>query len=280
MNTGWAGTIADATRDGLSGDARRYVWTAGLGMSSGTDLMGIDVMEARPAVSGGRLGAGRCRWLLSLVAIWALAMGAAAGSSDDGGGEGSAGSMELTPGSEVEGGVDGEGAGGDVDEGGGESGDGSDDEGTEDSRPAAEQVDLAADEEAYRDELMAAIEVDEGDAGFDMECLAGRWISAVGVDRLETAGVTPEVFAEDGPTALDLTDDEALEFVRDYERCGMDLYDLILRQDLEAGVRSCIVDEIDITELEQFLVASIQDDEDDVIAKQDQISERTAHCNE
>lgn len=193
--------------------------------------------------------------------------------------------MDLTPSSDDIDGSDGDDDSGDADDEPSDTSDpdagDSENGGFEGSGTGSvEPVELSAEEEAYRDDLLAAIEVDDDDAGFDMACLTGRWIQVAGLERLDAEGVTPEVFAEEGPTAIDLGRDDALEFARAYERCGMDLHDFLLPEDLDPTLRACITDALDRSVVEDYVVLAIQGNDEQAQAMQDEISAATSHCTE
>jgi hypothetical protein len=89
-------------------------------------------------------------------------------------------------------------------------------------------VDLDESEQAYVDALLQEPpqNMDADQAG----CIAGHWIKAVGVESVESAGVTPEGIA-DGTSSINdipLTQETAEVVVDAYEVCEFDLVELVV----------------------------------------------------
>lgn len=111
--------------------------------------------------------------------------------------------------------------------GSGGAGDGT---GTDDTRPP---VPDDVTEQDYADALTAGLPVDEDGPGFSAEqtvCIGEGFASAIGIDAFRSAGVAPEVVAQDpnafGELGIDAATAEAMAVA--VEDCGVDYKSLLL----------------------------------------------------
>lgn len=179
--------------------------------------------------SGGSGKGGERRRRLAVIACLVLvALLTACGSDDDGGGT-STTTTTAGPTTTAD-------RGDDVDPNGP---DGPDDPGTEttvpepDPEPDPEPVpdpnaDLTDFEERYVADLVGDMDAMTFPSSVDFTCLATAWVSAIGGDRLEAAGLSAEEFVQDGPGDLNLDRDSAELMHRGSLACGLDRTALVV----------------------------------------------------
>lgn len=125
-------------------------------------------------------------------------------------------------------------------------------------------------EQEFADALLAQLEAEAGIfSGGDNECLAARWVAAVGGDRLTEAGILPEQFALSGPTSLELDDATAEEMVAAMETCGATMEKLYRAfamdeetKEVDEDVLACMEEAAPVAEFRAAMVASFTGDGD------------------
>jgi hypothetical protein len=136
---------------------------------------------------------------------------------------------------------------------------------------------LTAEEQAYVDAMVAAADEDEDGesdlldiAGEDeTRCFASEWITIIGVDRLEAAGIDPEEFAGDDVSfeELGLERDEADELIDAFGSCDIDLRDAMIDSMVaDAGdsdvMRGCLEAGLTDESVRALMVAAFTEGED------------------
>lgn len=107
--------------------------------------------------------------------------------------------------------------------------------------------------------------LDDGQA----DCVAPQWIDIAQVDRLEEAGINPsdlEADADEEIADLSLSEDEARQMVGVLGDCDLDLREEFLNalgddDSLTEPQQTCLADAIDDQLIEDFLVATISQDD-------------------
>ncbi len=95
---------------------------------------------------------------------------------------------------------------------------------------------VSAEAKPYVDELKKAMTADGEElqlTGSQADCMAPKFIDAIGVDTLKAKGITPEDMASDSDTdfdELDLTDAQGTKMVDAFSACDVSLKDHLHRQ--------------------------------------------------
>jgi hypothetical protein len=103
-----------------------------------------------------------------------------------------------------------------------------------------------------------------------IDCMAPRMINAVGVDRLEEAGVTPEDIENDTDSMdfsdLDLSEDDGNAIYDAFGACDINLRDVMMEsfasEDVPAEAQECIEGVLTDDNLRTFIVSMMVNGED------------------
>lgn len=223
-----------------------------------------------------RLGSG----VLALLATSALLLGATACSDDDEGG--AVTTTTEDPAGDTAG--NGEGDGSSTTTDGTPEPDG-DDTTTTAGGDAGPLPELTAEEQPYADAVLADFtgEGNEFLAGADNECLATRWVHAIGGEALVASGMTPEDFADDGPAELGIDRATAEEMVDVMELCGAGL-DLFYEGfatgfdpdgEVDEELLACLKEAAPVALLRDAMVTSFMGDDDEGM---DALDEKWQSC--
>lgn len=147
---------------------------------------------------------------------------------------------------------------------------GSDDLGSDDV--TTDDAPVGEDEQAYVDALVATFEEDESDELYtedQVTCLAEGFVDIIGVDALQSAGLSPQEFAEDGiddvPDELGVDDEKANAMYDTFADCDIDLQELFAStaggEELTADEQACLDDLLTDDNLRASFVASFTGDE-------------------
>ena len=151
------------------------------------------------------------------------------------------------------------GCGGDDDDDA--SGDGDDVEVSEDAQPYVDAM-IESFDNSDPDEL----QIDREQA----QCLAPRWVEAIGPERLAEAGIEPEDFSSDQDVDLStvgLTEDDGNEMYDAFEACGIDIKNVFVQsmatdEELSAEDAECLEGAVDDDLLRRILVTTFVEGED------------------
>ena len=133
--------------------------------------------------------------------------------------------------------------------------------------------DVSEEERPYVDALIADAAEDEGD---DMElneaqaeCLAPRWVSILGVERLEAAGIDPDELADDDLdfSELGLSESDGEAMFDALEECDVDIRESFLagmteESDMSDDDRQCLDEALDDDLLRRLLVTTFVEGDD------------------
>lgn len=146
-------------------------------------------------------------------------------------------------------------------------GEGGDDETTTTEGDGGD-VEVSADARAYVDAMNESMTADEEFPLSDdqAECFNARTINTIGVDRLQAAGVTPEMMSS-GDSAMDfsdlgLTEDEAGDIYDNFGRCDIDLQDLMMQSmatddEVTPAMQACMENVLTDENLRKLMVSSM-----------------------
>lgn len=129
-------------------------------------------------------------------------------------------------------------------------------------------VEVSADARAYVDAMAGSMTADESFPLSDdqAECFSARTVDTIGVDRLQGAGVTPEMMADEESTMdfsdIGLTEDEAGDIYDNFGRCDIDLQDLMMQSmaaddEVTPAMRSCMETVLTDENLRKLMVSSM-----------------------
>ena len=148
--------------------------------------------------------------------------------------------------------------------------DGGDDTTTteDDGGESGDPVEVDADGQEYVDAMLQSMKAEEDFPLSDdqAECFASRFIDTIGVDRLNEAGVTPEMMAGDDDsmefTELNLSEDEGNELYDHFGNCGVDLREMMLEsmaadEEMTPAMQACMEGVLTDENLRTFMVTSM-----------------------
>ena len=130
--------------------------------------------------------------------------------------------------------------------------------------------DLSSEEKEYVDAAMAEFDPAEAEplTEDDARCVVTSMVEAIGVDRLEELGVTPESFSSDdgAPFPEGLTEDEANGVVDGFEGC-IDLPALFTEsmaadESIDEETKACLADAFDEDTIRRIFVTMLTEGED------------------
>lgn len=132
----------------------------------------------------------------------------------------------------------------------------------------------SGDAQDYVDALVATIEGDEGEEVFEpgqVECLAGNFVDVIGVEALQSAGVSPEEFAQGNgsnfPPELGVDEAKANELYDQFAACEVDLAEVFTKAfssgggEVTAEQQACIDDVFTQANLRASFVADYLGDD-------------------
>jgi hypothetical protein len=133
--------------------------------------------------------------------------------------------------------------------------------------------DVSEEEQPYVDAFVEdAADADEEDLQISpeqAECFGARFVSIVGVDRLEEAGVTPEEFGGESDldfSTLGLSEDEGGEIYDAFADCDVDIRAELLRSmgadDMAEEDRECMADAFDDDLLRRMMITTFVEGEE------------------
>ena len=193
----------------------------------------------------------------SLLAVLTLVAALVLGACSSGGGD-DAGDKTTTTTTEGSGDTDASS----------ETTEGDDEETTTTEESDGGDVDVSADEQAYVDAMTDAMTADEDFPLSDeaAQCFSARTVQTIGVDRLQEAGVTPEMMgSEDSAmdfSALGLTEDEAGDIYDNFGRCDIELRDLMMEslatdEETTPAMQACLENVLTDENLRKLMVSSM-----------------------
>lgn len=129
--------------------------------------------------------------------------------------------------------------------------DGAEDDDTTTTPDEGDEVEVSGSGRGYVDAMTDAMTADEDMPLSDDQarCFSSRFVDTVGVDRLQAAGITPEMLSDDDSTMefteLDLSEAEGNRIYDNFSRCGVNLREMMLESmasddDLTPAMRSCM----------------------------------------
>ena len=144
--------------------------------------------------------------------------------------------------------------------------------------------DVSEEEQPYVDALVESAAEDDGeDLQLDeaqAECLAPEWVSILGVDRLEAAGIEPgDLAADDLDFAeLDLSEADGEAMLDALDECDVDMREIFLSgmtedSELSEEDRACLDEAFDDDLLRRILVTSLVEGEDALDQDEDLMGE-------
>lgn len=136
-------------------------------------------------------------------------------------------------------------------------------------------VDVGADGQAYVDAMVSSM---RGDDDFPLtddqaECFSAGFVDTVGVDRLQAAGITPEMMAGDDTgmefTELNLSEAEGNEVYDNFGDCGINLREIMLSSfaeddDMTPAMQACMEGVFTDENLRALMVVSMTKGEEAV----------------
>jgi hypothetical protein len=149
---------------------------------------------------------------------------------------------------------------------------GGDDDDDDDAGGGGE-VEVSEDAQPYVDAMIESFDnSDPDELQIDREqaqCLAPRWVEAIGPERLAEAGIEPEDFSSDQDVDLssaDLSEDDGNEMYDAFEACGIDVKTVFVQsmatdEDLSAEDTECLEGAIDDDLLRRILVTTFVEGE-------------------
>jgi hypothetical protein len=194
--------------------------------------------------------------LLALAVVAALLLGACSSGGDDD-------AKDDTTTTEAPATTGGEDAG---DEG---------DETTTTEGGSNDPVEVDAGGQAYVDAMVQSMRAEDDFPLSDdqAQCFASRFVNTIGVDRLNAAGVTPEMIAGDDDsmefTELDLSEDEGNELYDQFGECNIDLREMFLQsmaadEDVSPAMQSCMETVLTDDNLRKLMVTTMVYGDDEV----------------
>lgn len=146
-------------------------------------------------------------------------------------------------------------------------------EGDDDGGESGDPVDVGGDGQAYVDAMMQSM---QGDEEFPLsddqaECFSSRFVDTIGVDRLQDAGITPEMMASDDDsmefTELNLSEDQGNELYDNFGDCGIDLRQIMLDsmaedEEMTPEMQTCMEGVFTEENLRTFMVIGMTQGED------------------
>lgn len=142
------------------------------------------------------------------------------------------------------------------------------DEETTTTEDGGGEVVVSGDARAYVDAMVGSMTADEDFPLSDeqAECFSARTIDTIGVDRLQEAGVTPEMMADEDSAMdfsdLGLTEDEAGDIYDHFGRCDVDLQDLMMQSmaaddEVTPAMQACMETVLTDENLRKLMVSSM-----------------------
>jgi hypothetical protein len=130
------------------------------------------------------------------------------------------------------------------------------------------EVEVSADARAYVDAMTDSMTADEDFPLSDeaAECFSARTIDTIGVDRLQAAGVTPEMMSDEDSAMdfsdLGLTEDEAGDLYDNFGRCDIDLQELMMQSmaaddEVTPAMQACMETVLTDVNLRKLMVSSM-----------------------
>jgi hypothetical protein len=139
---------------------------------------------------------------------------------------------------------------------------------TTEAEDEGDEVEVSADARAYVDAMTDSMTADEDFPLSDeaAECFSARTIDTIGVDRLQAAGVTPEMMSDE-ESAMDfsdlgLTEDEAGDLYDNFGRCDIDLQELMMQsmaadEEVTPAMQACMETVLTDVNLRKLMVSSM-----------------------
>ena len=131
-----------------------------------------------------------------------------------------------------------------------------------------------ADAQAYVDAMIESFDNSDPDElqinREQAQCLAPRWVEAIGNDRLAAAGVEPRDFAEEGDvdlTTVGLTDSDGSAMYDAFGECDVDVKTLFVEsfsadRDVSAADQDCLADAMSDDLLRRIMVTTFVEGEE------------------
>jgi hypothetical protein len=153
-------------------------------------------------------------------------------------------------------------------------------------------VEVSEDGQAYVDAMIESFDnSDPDELQIDREqaqCLAPRWVEAIGADRLAEAGIEPEDFASEGDVDLStvgLTEDDGNAMYDAFEACDIDITSVFVEslgadQELSEEDTACIGDALPDDLLRRIMVTSFVEGDDALSENEDLTGELLAVFSE
>ena len=141
--------------------------------------------------------------------------------------------------------------------------------------------DVSEEEQPYVDALIESAAEDEGEDvelnEAQAECLAPKWVSILGADRLEEAGISPDELADDDDldfSELGLAESDGEALYDALGECDVDFRETFIAgmtedSDVSDEDRECLDEELDDDLLRRMLVTAFVDGEDALESDED-----------